>query len=30
MNKIIAERYELIDIIGQGGMADVYLQMIRF
>lgn len=25
MNKIIAERYELIDIIGQGGMADVYL-----
>ena len=27
MNKIIAERYELIDIIGQGGMADVYLQM---
>lgn len=30
MNKIIAERYELIDIIGQGGMADVYLAMIRF
>ena len=25
MNKIIAERYELIDIIGQGGIADVYL-----
>lgn len=25
MNKVIAERYELIDIIGQGGMADVYL-----
>ena len=25
MNKMIAERYELIDIIGQGGMADVYL-----
>lgn len=25
MNKTIAERYELIDIIGQGGMADVYL-----
>lgn len=25
MNKIIAERYELIDLLGQGGMADVYL-----
>lgn len=25
MNKIIAERYEIIDLIGQGGMADVYL-----
>lgn len=25
MNKIIAERYELIDVIGNGGMADVYL-----
>ncbi|MDD8049344.1 MAG: Stk1 family PASTA domain-containing Ser/Thr kinase [Thomasclavelia sp.] len=25
MNKIIAGRYELIDLIGQGGMADVYL-----
>lgn len=25
MNKIIAERYELLDVIGRGGMADVYL-----
>lgn len=25
MNKVIAERYELIDLLGQGGMADVYL-----
>ena len=24
MNKIIAERYELLDVIGRGGMADVY------
>lgn len=30
MNKIIAERYELLDVIGRGGMADVYLAMIRF
>ena len=25
MSKIIAERYELLELIGQGGMADVYL-----
>lgn len=25
MKKIIAERYELLELIGQGGMADVYL-----
>lgn len=25
MNKVIAERYELLDVIGRGGMADVYL-----
>ena len=25
MAKIIAERYELLELIGQGGMADVYL-----
>lgn len=25
MSKIIAERYELMELIGQGGMADVYL-----
>jgi serine/threonine-protein kinase len=25
MQKIIAERYEILDLIGQGGMADVYL-----
>ena len=25
MDKIIAERYELLDVIGRGGMADVYL-----